>query len=92
MTIVHACSLPLNEAYPDKFRLNILNRLRELGVRIILEDVLDIEEPSEGGEVVTRRGTVIQADLVVSKLGRFLKRPEGWWAIPLAEGLLLGYR
>jgi len=63
---VHNDSLPLNGVYPDRFRLNILDRLRSLGVNVILEDSLVSLEPSDDGEVVTKNGKVIQAELVVS--------------------------
>jgi len=65
---VHNGRLPLNETYPDRFRRNILNRLRRLGVNYVLEDSLESLGPSEDGEVITRNGKMIKAYLVVSAI------------------------
>jgi len=66
VTIVHGDSLPINAAYPDKFRRAVASSLKARGVELILGDYLDVI-PAEGvTEVVTRNGRKLKGDLIVS--------------------------
>ena len=62
---MHGARLPMNDTYTDRFRTNILNKLRKNGVNVILEDKLEDFTPSPDGTITTEKGKVLNADLVV---------------------------
>lgn len=65
----------VNKTYPDKFRKYVGKRIAERGVTMIYGDYVD-EFPAPGiGEVHTRKGLVIKADLAVSTQS-FSSRPK----------------
>ena len=64
VTIVHAHSLPLNDAYPDRWRKDIGKKSQKRGVQLVMADhVTNID--TQDGRVVTQSGQSIPADLVV---------------------------
>lgn len=65
VTIIHSDSLPLNSAYSDKFRNTALASVTKKGVKVILNDKLDVDGP-DATHGVTRKGVTIDADLIVS--------------------------
>ncbi|PPR02371.1 hypothetical protein CVT24_011712 [Panaeolus cyanescens] len=67
VTIVHASETLLNPAYPQKFRQQVTRRIIKLGVNLILSDYLDTT--ASQGEVTTRSGKAIVADLIVQTRG-----------------------
>jgi len=69
VTIVHGDSTLLNSAYPDRYRKGLEKSIRARGVKIVLDDFVD-EIPAPGpASIKTRKGAVIDADLVVSTRG-----------------------
>lgn len=56
----------LNATYPDKFRQNVENRIRERGIKLILGDYLDDLTVNDEGNVRTRKGETIKTELAVS--------------------------
>ncbi|KAJ7492433.1 FAD/NAD(P)-binding domain-containing protein [Mycena latifolia] len=69
VTIVHGDTALTNSTYSAKFRKNIEKSLRQRGVKIILGDYVD-EIPAPGAVTLkTRKGTVIEADLVIATRG-----------------------
>ncbi|KAJ7246329.1 FAD/NAD(P)-binding domain-containing protein [Mycena haematopus] len=69
VTIVHGDTTLLNSAYPDRFRKGLEKSIRARGVNIILNDFVD-EIPAPGpASIKTRKGELIDADLVVSTRG-----------------------
>lgn len=59
----------VNKTYPDKFRKYVGKRVAERGVSVIYGDYVDeFPAPGVGGEVHTRNGLVIKADLAVRTL------------------------
>lgn len=65
ITLVHAQSQLLNDAYPAKFRKTILEALKEKRVDVILKDRASVPE-GKYTSVTTENGTTIPADVVVS--------------------------
>ncbi|KAJ7170069.1 FAD/NAD(P)-binding domain-containing protein [Mycena filopes] len=69
VTIVHGDTAIMNATYPAKFRTNLAKNLEARGINILLEDYID-ELPLPGATTVTtRKGNVIEADLVVPTRG-----------------------
>ncbi|KAJ7897039.1 FAD/NAD(P)-binding domain-containing protein [Mycena olivaceomarginata] len=69
VTIVHGDSILLNSAYPARYRNGLQKSIRARGVNIVLDDFVD-EIPAPGpASIKTRKGVVIEADLVVSTRG-----------------------
>ncbi|KAJ3515585.1 hypothetical protein NLJ89_g1666 [Agrocybe chaxingu] len=68
ITIVHGQPFLLNQAYPESFRKDMGKRVTKRGTRLVLNDYVDDFIPKEG-KVITRKGTVIPADLVVATRG-----------------------
>ena len=66
----------LNKTYPDKYRLNLERRIRSQGVKLILDDQVDIA--SESTPITTRKGVELDADLVVPTRGG---RPNTPWIV-----------
>ncbi|KAJ7103336.1 hypothetical protein B0H15DRAFT_811881 [Mycena belliarum] len=69
VTIVHSDKALTNSAYSAKFRKNLEGSLRKRGVKIILEDFVDEIPPPGPATIKTRKGTVIEADLVIPTRG-----------------------
>ncbi|KAF8648461.1 hypothetical protein AX16_006264 [Volvariella volvacea WC 439] len=68
VTIVHGDSSLLNSAYPEKWRKEAGRRVEERGVSILLNEYVD-DLNTQDGEVRTRSGKSITADLVVPSRG-----------------------
>ncbi|KDR72483.1 hypothetical protein GALMADRAFT_73843 [Galerina marginata CBS 339.88] len=68
ITIVHANRLLLGDMYPDKFRLNLENRLRKRGVNIIFNDTID-GTPDPNAPLKTGKGVPLPCDLLVLARG-----------------------
>jgi NADH dehydrogenase FAD-containing subunit len=68
VTVVHNESLPLNSAYPNKFRKTAQKALAKTGIKLVLEDRLEQLTP-EDGFVTTKNGVKVKADLVVPARG-----------------------
>ncbi|RXW20583.1 hypothetical protein EST38_g5269 [Candolleomyces aberdarensis] len=66
ITIVHSEELPLNPVYPDKVRRKVLSGLQKHGISFVGKDRVENFTPSEDGQVTTKNGKVINADLVES--------------------------
>lgn len=62
MTLVQKDRLLFNAAYPDRFRRRAADKLRAIGVEVVLDDALDESNPGK-----TLKGKSIDADLVVSR-------------------------
>ncbi|KAF9051854.1 hypothetical protein BJ165DRAFT_1401308 [Panaeolus papilionaceus] len=67
VTIVHGSTSLINSSYPQKFRDKVTRRVADLGVNLVLDDYLDTTETQ--GEVTTRKGRKLVADLVVQTRG-----------------------
>lgn len=68
VTIVHGNKQLLNSTYPDKFRQTIEKNIRDHGVNLILDDFVD-ELPVDEGQVKTRKGVNLHADLALATRG-----------------------
>ncbi|KAF8154819.1 hypothetical protein B0H34DRAFT_660708 [Crassisporium funariophilum] len=68
VTIVHGQSAPMNAVYPLRWREDISRRLHKRGVNLIVDDYVDTFEPKDG-QITTRKGKSITADLVVATRG-----------------------
>lgn len=71
VTIVHNGSMLLSDAYPEKYRRRVERDARARGVEIVLDDRIDDLTPSREGTVTTRKGRLLQGDLVVCLLPPF---------------------
>ncbi|EJD41773.1 FAD/NAD(P)-binding domain-containing protein [Auricularia subglabra TFB-10046 SS5] len=60
VTLVQKDKLLLNAAYPDRWRRRTADKLRAIGVEVILDDALDESNPGK-----TLKGKPVDADLVV---------------------------
>ncbi|KAF6755655.1 hypothetical protein DFP72DRAFT_1169486 [Ephemerocybe angulata] len=69
VSLTHAHAQLLNDAYPDKYRSALLARLGKTGTEIILNDYVDVTEPSKDGTITTRSGKTIHADLIIPTRG-----------------------
>ena len=65
---MHAARLPLSDALPEYFREKVVAMLGEFGVKIILNEKVDIESLSEKGRVRLESGKTLPADLAVYPL------------------------
>lgn len=65
VTIVHSGPMLLNDTYPDKFRLRAERAVRARGVDVICEDRVDDLTPPSEGKIMTRKGKVVECDLIV---------------------------
>jgi len=65
VTIVHSQELLMNDAYPEKWRKDVVRRVRARGIELVLGDYVDDMDTSSGF-ITTRKGHKITADLVVS--------------------------
>jgi NADPH-dependent 2,4-dienoyl-CoA reductase/sulfur reductase-like enzyme len=65
VTIVHAARLPVSDALPDYFREKTVTSIEEHGVKIILNEKVNIDSVGERGEVQLKSGKTLPADLVV---------------------------
>ncbi|KAJ7786514.1 FAD/NAD(P)-binding domain-containing protein [Mycena metata] len=69
VTIVHGDTGLLNSTYPTAFRTGLQKSLEARGINVLLGDYVD-EIPAPGSTTVkTRKGSVIDADLVVPTRG-----------------------
>ncbi|KAJ7631126.1 hypothetical protein FB45DRAFT_917584 [Roridomyces roridus] len=69
VTIVHGDTQVLNSTYPAGFRKALADDLSKRGVNVVVNDYVD-EIPAAGpATVTTRRGSTIEADLVVPTRG-----------------------
>ncbi|KDQ63257.1 hypothetical protein JAAARDRAFT_29276 [Jaapia argillacea MUCL 33604] len=68
VTIVQGDRLLVNDTYPEKWRRDVERRARARGIDIILDDYID-GVPQPGAPVTTRKGTTLDADLVVPARG-----------------------
>ncbi|KAF9520561.1 hypothetical protein BS47DRAFT_1335729 [Hydnum rufescens UP504] len=68
VTIVHAHSLLLNDAYPDKFRNSTVARVKQFGVNLVLDDKLE-SLPEGTTTATTTKGQKLTADLFISTRG-----------------------
>ena len=64
---MHGGDKLLNAAYPDKFRNWASTRVQRAGIDVVLGDMVENVEPSNGS-VSTKNGKSIKADLVVGTL------------------------
>ncbi|KAJ7151513.1 FAD/NAD(P)-binding domain-containing protein [Mycena filopes] len=69
VTIVHGDSGVLSSVYPDRFRKSLAKSLEARGVNILLQDYVDKFPPPGAATVTTRKGSVLEADLVVPTRG-----------------------
>ncbi|KAJ7705981.1 hypothetical protein B0H17DRAFT_1125804 [Mycena rosella] len=69
VTIVHGDSSLMNSTYSARFRKGLEDGLRSRGVNIIIKDHVDGFPPPGPVTVKTRKGVVIDADLVVPTRG-----------------------
>jgi len=74
VTIVHGARLPVSDHFPDYFREKAVKSLEEHGVKIILNEKIDIESAGKNGVVKLSSGKTLTADLVV---------PLTYWKSPL---------
>ncbi|KAF8882154.1 hypothetical protein CPB84DRAFT_1734913 [Gymnopilus junonius] len=68
ITIVHANPLLLGDIYPDKFRMDIENRLRRRDVNIIFNDTIE-GTPDSSAPWKTAKGVPLNSDLVILARG-----------------------
>lgn len=68
VTLVHAQSLLLNDAYPDKFRNTTVARVKQFGINLILDDKLE-SLPEGATTATTAKGTKLNADLFIPTTG-----------------------
>ncbi|KZV96818.1 FAD/NAD(P)-binding domain-containing protein [Exidia glandulosa HHB12029] len=86
VTMVQKDAHLLNATYPDKWRLRVDKMLRDGGVKLVTDDVIDASElSSDTGTVTTRKGAVIHADLIIPCVGT---RPNTDFVCTLGEGVL----
>lgn len=65
VTIVHGGRLPVSDAFPDYFREKAVASIEEHGVKIILNEKVDIDSIGGKGEITLMSGKTLPADLVV---------------------------
>lgn len=72
VTIAHGAPLPLNDAYPDKYRNAVRKDLEARNINLLLNEYVDIipAQDEEVAEVTTRSGKTVKADLVISSRGQ----------------------
>ncbi|KAJ6621167.1 hypothetical protein B0H10DRAFT_1911283 [Mycena sp. CBHHK59/15] len=69
ITIVHGEAQLMNKTYPASFRKGLEKRLHARGVKFIFDDYVDEIPPPGPAMIKTRKGEVIDADLVVPTRG-----------------------
>ncbi|KAJ7161388.1 FAD/NAD(P)-binding domain-containing protein [Mycena crocata] len=69
VTIVHGEDAIMNSTYPANFRKGLEKGLHARGINVILEDFVDEIPPVGPATVKTRKGNVIDADLVIPTRG-----------------------
>ncbi|TFK28571.1 FAD/NAD(P)-binding domain-containing protein [Coprinopsis marcescibilis] len=71
VTIVQGDRLLLNDVYPDKFRTQVVQRVRQRGVDIIFDDAIKGAPPAESGytSIKTREGRELPCDLLITCRG-----------------------
>jgi hypothetical protein len=73
LTVVQKDRLPLNATYPDALRQRIATELNARGVRVILDDTVQLSQAvldgtdsvTPGRKITTARGTTIPAEFIV---------------------------
>ncbi|KAF4616351.1 hypothetical protein D9613_008616 [Agrocybe pediades] len=68
VTIVQANRLLLSDIYPDKFRVDIENRLRRSGVNILFNDTIE-GVPNPAAPLKTSNGIPLPCDLLIPARG-----------------------
>ncbi|KAJ6608284.1 FAD/NAD-P-binding domain-containing protein [Mycena sp. CBHHK59/15] len=70
VTLVHGQRLLFSDVYPDKFRTGTAKMLERRGVKIVMNEfVEDIPAKTGPGEVMTKGGLKLSADLIVKTVG-----------------------
>jgi len=85
VTIVQRNDHLLVSRYPDKYRVDVDKRWKERNISLILGDEISEIPPFPAGGVTTRKGTTIDADLVISARGG---HPNTAFVSTLGTGLL----
>ena len=65
VSIVHAGRLPVSDEFPDSFRKKALQALQDDGVKLILNEKVNLDTIGEKGQVRLSSGKTLPADLVV---------------------------
>jgi NADH dehydrogenase FAD-containing subunit len=65
VTIVHGGRLPVSDAFPDSFREKALHALHDYGVKVILNEKVNLDSIGEKGQIRLSSGKTLPADLVV---------------------------
>jgi NADH dehydrogenase FAD-containing subunit len=65
VTIVHGGNLPISDAFPDNFRQKAVTTLKEHGIDIILNELVDLSTINGSKTVTLKSGKSLPADLVV---------------------------
>jgi apoptosis-inducing factor 2 len=69
VTIVHGANLPVSDAFPDYFREKVVTTLKEHGIDIILNELVDLSTVNTGSKTVTlKSGKTLSTDLLVLTL------------------------
>jgi len=74
----------MNDAYPDKWRKDVVRRVRDRGIELVLGDYVDDMDTSSGF-ITTRKGHKIPADLVIPTRGG---RPNTSFVTTLSQDVL----
>ncbi|KAI0076565.1 FAD/NAD-P-binding domain-containing protein [Panus rudis PR-1116 ss-1] len=70
VTIIHRDSDLLNDTYPDKYRKDMLRRVRKFGIQVILGDAVDpVPEPNTVGLTTAHGKNIPDADLIIPAYG-----------------------
>ncbi|KZO99537.1 FAD/NAD-P-binding domain-containing protein [Calocera viscosa TUFC12733] len=69
VTIVQGDTSLLNATYPARFRSGVVRGLEKRGVEFVFDDYIDALPAPGSASVTTRKGKVLQADLVVPTRG-----------------------
>lgn len=94
ITLVHRGKKLLYDVFPDKARARMLDIVQSSGVRVLLDDAVELPspsvfEPGQDAPLTTRRGQKIKADLVIVA---FRFRPDtDWLPLELLEEDKSGY-
>lgn len=64
----------LNAAYSEKYRRRVESEFRARGVEVILEDRVDDLTPPTEGKITTRKGKIIECDLMVRSSGCYFMK------------------
>jgi len=84
---VHSAQQLLNDAYPNKFRRLVEQKVRDRGAEIVFSDYVDVfPELGQTADITTRKGrTLKNVDLVISSFG---SRPNTSFISSLGSGVL----